>query len=291
MVVIQLQQPRLEVPNALLNYELYPLVPNPSNPFLICIHGGNGSLEDFRALGPVLGATNKVNAIIYDRRSYSRSALTGPQDYVTPGARLARDADDVLALIKHLCPTGKAYVLGNSLGSIVSLMVQERHPEAVIKLLAHEPVALSFLPDREEWRVKQQAIYDAYRAQGILAGLMLFGAMVRVDHDTSFKFNPPGDEVLADPYFVGNVLEMLEREMMMYPFQEFDVDKMKQRAQEGKLVLLCGRGTHPTTPQFLPNFEIAKLCGIEVTMIDGGHVAFRAAPERFTEELLALLDL
>ena len=35
----------LKVHNAVLNYELYPNTPNPSKPWLILIHGGNGTLD------------------------------------------------------------------------------------------------------------------------------------------------------------------------------------------------------------------------------------------------------
>ena len=75
-------------------------------------------------------------------------ALEGQQDY---DERLRTDADDMARLTARK-EDGLAFVFGSGFGAIVALQVLIRHAASVRPLLAHEPTALSLLPDRTSGR-------------------------------------------------------------------------------------------------------------------------------------------
>ena len=130
----------LDVPGAQLFYE-----GSGSGPLLILIPGASGTGESFRPLIPHLISHYRV--VIYDRRGFSRSVLSGPQD---EARRLATDADDVRRLIEHVSDQ-PAIVFGSSSGAIVALEVLTRYPECVQTVVAHEPPAVTLLPDAARW--------------------------------------------------------------------------------------------------------------------------------------------
>ncbi|CAI6334347.1 unnamed protein product [Periconia digitata] len=283
--------PFLKVPNARLYYELFPNTPAPQLPLLVLIHGGNGNLDYFRPIAQILEKHFRV--CIYDRRGFSRSALTGPQDYSTGAARLATDADDTRALIEHLNkhtadkenaqPVQSATVLGNSSGAIVAIQVLVRHHDVVTALVAHEPPVTTLLPNREHWAARQQAVYELYRRQGHVAAMGEFYKIVHAEGDPGFV-----PDVSEDPYLAGNVMYWFEREMLGYVHSEFDFDALEK--VKGKLVLVNGKGTHVETPQYLCNVELGKRLGLDVNMFGGGHVAFNVDPELFAAEFRTALD-
>lgn len=135
--------PSLQVPGAILNYEAFG-----SGPLLLLIPGADGRGAGFHEAAKHLAAN--FTAVCLTRRGFSKSILKGTQDFAD---RLSTDADDTCALIKHLSPvTGNAKVYGNSSGAIVAQRLLERHPEAVERLVSHEPPSLSILP--EEMRLQ-----------------------------------------------------------------------------------------------------------------------------------------
>ncbi|PVH99193.1 alpha/beta-hydrolase [Periconia macrospinosa] len=283
--------PLLSVSHAQIYYELYPSSPAPHLPLLLLIHGGNGGLDVFRPVAAVLETHFRV--CIYDRRGFSRSPITGPQDYRSGEARLNTDADDARALIEHLNqhtsntddakPLPGAVVLGNSSGAIVALHVLTRHPDVVTTLVAHEPPVTTLLPDREAWAARQQVIYDIYRQHGHVAAMGEFRKMVHADSDPGFVTT--GTE--ENPYFVGNIIYWFEREVLPYVHSELKLDALEKA--KNKLVLVNGKETHVETPQYLCNVELGKRLGLEVKMFEGGHLAFKVDPEVFAKDLRVVL--
>src|SRR5215467_13670186 len=134
------QMNTLKVPGAHLSYEV-----SGSGPLLILIPGASGVGEVFRQVARDLSARYQV--VTYDRRGFSRSHLDGPQDY---DHRLSTDADDVRHLIEHLTDQ-PAIVFGNSSGALVALEVLIQSAEQVQTIVAHEPPAVSLLPDAAKW--------------------------------------------------------------------------------------------------------------------------------------------
>lgn len=129
----------LDVPGAKLYYEQVG-----SGPLLLCISGADGSVEIWKGLAQCL--KDHFTVVSYDRRGFSRSYLTGAQDY---SQRLETDADDAALLIKHISPNDPATVIGNSSGAIISLKLLVRHPDILRTLAPYEPPASRFLDDFE----------------------------------------------------------------------------------------------------------------------------------------------
>jgi pimeloyl-ACP methyl ester carboxylesterase len=102
-----------------------------TGPHLLLITGAGGNGSAFHPAAEFL--SKYYTTICYDRRNYSASTITGPQDYPN---RLVIDTSDAAALITHISPSGKALVLGNSSGAIVALHLLLNHPECVDLLIA-----------------------------------------------------------------------------------------------------------------------------------------------------------
>jgi pimeloyl-ACP methyl ester carboxylesterase len=112
--------PTLPLPGVDLHYET-----TGSGPLLLCITGAQGNGSAWEPLAKEL--SSKYTVVSYDRRGFSASTITGPQDY---SDRLATDADDAAALIVHLSQDAPATVIGNSSGAIVALNLLLKHPDS-----------------------------------------------------------------------------------------------------------------------------------------------------------------
>jgi acetyltransferase/esterase len=273
--------PLLNVPNADLYYETFPATPSPENSLLILVHGGNGTGDVFKGLATTL--QNRWNVCAYDRRGFTRSLLTGPQNYIGD-ARLDTDADDVRALKEHLCPERPAAVLGTSSGAVVALHVLERHPAAVSAVVAHETPAFMHLPNREQWLEKQRAIYKLYREQGHVAAMSKFAELTYAKADRSW---PDGTDLAPNPYAMGNLMYWFEREFNGFVGHEFNLEVLRNVKE--KLVLVNGRGTHTEAPQYLCNMGLSETLGVDLTMFEGGHMGYQSDPAQFAKELMNVL--
>lgn len=160
--------PYLELPTANIYYES-----QGTGPLLLCISGADGSVEIWRNLA--LNLAEKFTVVAYDRRGFSRSHLTGAQDYAR---RLQTDAEDAAALINHLSTSKSATVLGNSSGAVVALTLLAQHPEVCKKVIAYEPPNVGLLPDSEALEKGNEEVYATYRAGGPFPALEKFAVMI-----------------------------------------------------------------------------------------------------------------
>ena len=82
---------------------------------------------------------------------------------------------------------GPVDIFASSGGAVNALTLVARHPEQVRTLVAHEPPAVSLLPDRKEARAAAVAIHETYMREG-------FGpAMAKFIAFTSLKGPVPAD--------------------------------------------------------------------------------------------------
>ena len=90
---------------------------------------------------------------------------------------LSTDADDAHSFIKHLSPD-PAIVFGSSSGAIVAQRLLERHLGSVEKLISHEPLCLTVLPDeiRAQGQGLFQHVYDTYCAHGPEEAINVFAS-------------------------------------------------------------------------------------------------------------------
>src|SRR5262245_13710754 len=109
----------------------------------------------------------------------SRSEIDAPGESL----RLATHSDDAHRLLAALTEKS-AFVFGSSIGALIGLDLVARHPEQVGVLVAHEPPAFELLPDEQRNRAVQQqeAAEQAFRSEGIEAGLNRFVQLAAVDY-------------------------------------------------------------------------------------------------------------
>ncbi|GAB5585277.1 hypothetical protein Unana1_00177 [Umbelopsis nana] len=131
----QAEQHTLDVSGARLYYET-----EGSGPVLVMVPGANGDNNVFKPVRAFL--KHNFTVVTYDRRGFSQSELTGPQDY---DRRLETDADDVQSLISHLTKE-PAVVFGSSSGAIVALKVLSRYPSSVRAVSVYDLKAESGIP-------------------------------------------------------------------------------------------------------------------------------------------------
>ena len=267
----------LEVPGASLYYETVG-----DGPLLLCISGGNGSAEAWRVLAAELKQHFTVAG--YDRRGFSRSYLSGAQDY---DHRLETDVDDAHRLIQHLSKE-PATVISNSSGAIVALELVCRHPEVIRTLIPHEPPAMKLLPDYAELRTVQNEIYNTYRKSGVPPAMAKFADMIKAGQgERQGLMAGAGFDPRTRPFVAANVMYWFEREFLTYPFREIDVDSLQKR--KSLLLLANGVSSNHEALQYRANVELGRKLGLDVTDLPGFHKGFSSHPQEFAQELLTAL--
>lgn len=261
----------VEVPGARLYHEI-----RGDGPPLVLITGAAGSVEPYRMLAAQLAP--QFTVVAYDRRGFSRSVLTGDQDY---GRRLETDADDVAALIRHL-GRGPAAVFGNSSGGTVALEVLVRHAPLVSRVVAHEPPVMRELREAEAWAALFASLYATYRESGPVAAMERFRERSFPESDREVMARVPVNEFSAP-----NAVYWFEHELRQYPMTVFDHRCLRREAE--RLVLAVGRDScgYPCREATL---ALGLRLACPVQEFPGGHVGFVAGAPQFAHHLSAALE-
>ncbi|EKF21004.1 alpha/beta fold hydrolase [Nitratireductor pacificus] len=264
--------PFLHVPEATIYYEVHG-----EGPPLVLVPGGRGTAEVFRALLPHL--TARYTVVLMDRRGFLRSKLLGPQD----GDKLASDIDDIHRLIEAL-EIGPATVFGSSSGAVVTLGLMAAHPESVQTMIAHEPAAVSLLPDDGHWVDFFARMYAVYRESGMPAAYELFRehGFAEVDKQAmKASVNLDDEETRA------NSTHWFENELRQYTAVQLDTAAIAEHSQ--KFVAAGGEASAG-----FPTYEVARLLadktGTPVLQFPGGHIGYATHPAEFAQVLLRFLD-
>ena len=126
-----------------------------SNPILIYIHGGPGSVEMPMAWSFQHPWEDFFTVVQWDQRGAGRSFPLNDPAVIAPTLRLERYRDDAIALIEQLrarLGQQKVFILGHSFGSAVGLAVAQARPD-----LLHAYIGMGQLIDfRENERVGMQ---------------------------------------------------------------------------------------------------------------------------------------
>ncbi|MFE4863141.1 alpha/beta fold hydrolase [Streptomyces sp. NPDC056670] len=151
----------LKVPGATLRYEV-----RGTGPVLLLIAGGGGDAGIFEPVAEALA--DRFTVVTYDPRGHSRSPLDGPD----VDQCVATQADDAYRLLGRVAPDGSpAYVFGTSSGAIVAVELLTRHPERLARVVAHEPVLVSLLPDAAEQHAFFGQIVATFHRAGVGAAM------------------------------------------------------------------------------------------------------------------------
>jgi acetyltransferase/esterase len=259
----------LEVPDAELCYET-----RGRGPLLVMIPGAFGAGAAFAAVAEPLAAHHTV--LTYDRRGFSRSRLTGPQE---GEHRLETDADDARRLIEHV-GGGPAIVFGASSGGIVALALLARHPSVVRTLVPFEPPAMRLVPDGERWVEFFFTVYDVYRHSGMEPALALFRerTFASIDRQVMSHARDPrrAEELRA------NATYWFEHELRQYPAVALDLAALTVSAE--RILPAVGRES-AGYPCSAATKELGKRLGREVIELPGGHVGFLEQPAAFAHTL------
>jgi pimeloyl-ACP methyl ester carboxylesterase len=261
--------PILQVGGADLHYDTFG-----TGPPLLLITGAGGNGSAFHQAAQFL--SKHYTTICYDRRNYSSSNITGPQDYSN---RLA-------TLIAHTSPSGKALVLGNSSGAIVALHLLLDHPGCVDLLIAHEPPAFDALPP--DFRTKGEAlinhIYTQYRTLGAIAAMEEFTSSLDTGDEGELM-----RQVMHPAHSHegrANALFWFEFELRQYPCADLDIDGLVKLKE--KLIPAAGTDSGMGVG-VAPIAAIAGAVGKEILRLPGGHIGFVTQPEAWSRALVEAL--
>ena len=79
-----------------------------------------------------------------------------------------------------------------------------------------------------------------------------------------------------------------EREFMVYPFQDFDVEK-ELRPLKDKLILINGEESPVEPYQVRANLILAEKLGMEVVLFPGEHVGHGTHAQPFAKKFLEVM--
>ena len=263
----------LEVPGARLHYDQVG-----TGPLLVFVTGAGGDGDLFKQAASHLAGDFTV--VTYDRRGFARSELVGEQDYTR---RIHTDGDDIAALIDH-AGIGPAVVFGSSSGGVVALNFMTDHPAAFTRLVAHEPAAISALPNASEAQAGIDKTYAAYQTHGMQAALGGFVQAMMTKSDQEFL---AAGAVYGDPaQRARNMAYWFEHELRQYPRVQFDWEAI--RADAARLMVVVGDESEGLPPHRMA-MVVAQRAGVAVHEVPGGHLGYATQPEAFARALTGLL--
>ncbi|KAI9253689.1 Alpha/Beta hydrolase protein [Helicostylum pulchrum] len=257
----------LQAYNANLCYEV-----DGTGPFIVIVAGGNGGAKLFKRFRDLL--VKHFTVVLYDRRGFFRSKLTGPQDY---SKRLDTDVDDLYKIMSNI--TKEKFILfGISSSGAILMDYLNKYPETLLKCFVHEPILyMEGLEGREEIRNYHLDIYNLYQNEGRNAAMRMFGSLGfnEVDSNILVERQKNDKENNWDYWF--------KHEWMQYPFAETDWNAAK--SHQDKIVMLYGLNS---VGLFTcePGKAIAQHLGNEYVPFSGGHIGFYTNSQKFSAEFL-----
>ncbi|GAA3520575.1 alpha/beta fold hydrolase [Actinocatenispora rupis] len=252
-------------------------------PSLLLITGGNGDSEAYGAL--VAELADRYRVITYDPRGYSRSPLAGPpveQDVPT-------NADDAAAVLTALAET-PALVFGSSSGAQIALDLTARYPELVRIVVAHEPPAVTLLPDHATHHAAFHRVRDEYAERGVEPAWALFGEVTGLREGDD---EPLPDPATLPPHLAGMVTRTLANRPFflaygMLPAVAFRPDLDVLATVRTEIVPAGGVESGDQLPA-RPVRVLADRLGTEVVGFPGGHAGYAERPTEFALRLTDIL--
>jgi pimeloyl-ACP methyl ester carboxylesterase len=223
----------LDVPGARLTYEVR-RNDSSTEPVLLLIGSPMGA-AGFATLSKHF--TDRT-VVTYDPRGSERSVRTDGANQSTP----VEHADDLHRLISAL-DAGPVDIFASSGGAVNALVLVAKHPEQVRTLVAHEPPAVTALPDRDAALAATRAVHQTYMRRGFGAGMAHFIALVTHKGEIPADFV---DRPAPDPAMFGLPTEddgsrdepLLGQNIITGTHYELDFEGL--RAASTRMVLAAG---------------------------------------------------
>ncbi len=263
----------LDVPGARLRYRR-----RGNGPLLLLVAGGDGDAAASDDLAAHLADSYTV--LTYDRRGLSGSTVHDPARSPT----VTTHADDVHRLLAAQT-TEPAYVLGSSIGAMISLELVSRHPEQVGLLVAHEPPATQLLPEPERTRARQdqRKAEDVFQAEGALPAFLTFAGFAGIDpadREPDVALMPPGPERLPNmEYFLTHDAPAVRRHRL-------DLAALKEAST--RIVPAVGQASAHIWAHHCARLLAAEL-GTPYVEFPGGHSGCVFRPRAFAARLRDVL--
>lgn len=267
----------LEVPGARLRYEV-----RGSGPVLLLIHGGIG---DAGVFAPVAGLlADDYTVVTYDRRGNSRSPLVGAG--VGAPVVIEQESDDARRLLAAV-GGGPAYVLGSSSGAVIGLDLLAGQPDAVTRLVAHEPPVLSLLPDGRQLIDLIEETKRLRETDGDEAAMARFGASLGGTEEPGAEFEPGLDvDPEVEGRMMGNVRRFFTAEASAVIRYRPDLAALSDLA--ARLLLVVGEESGDQYPARAGR-AVAAAVGAPLVEFPSQHWGYTLRPRRFADALRAVL--
>ncbi len=248
-------------------------------PVLLVAQSGEGDAG--RSVDLVGRLVDRFTVVTYDRRGLSRSRPDDPAAPVT----VRQHADDAAAVLRQV--TGEpAVMLGLSLGAAIGLHLLAAHPGTVGTLIAHEPIALRFLPPAEEAdaRARLESVRAVHRRDGWRAAAARVAAVLGIDPRgqetepgiTAFPFT--AQRAANFEYFLTNDLAAV----LADPLTLADVPG------GARILPAVGRTSPPDGFDFLAAQALAAHLGVPAHRFPGGHNGNLTHPGAFADAVRRL---
>ena len=242
-------------------------------PSLILIRGGPSNADSLSALAAQLERDHTV--ISYDRRGYSRSRLDARDAPVS----IEEHAGDVGRILGDL-GTGPAMVFGTSIGAVIALGLATSSPEAVARLVVHEPPLGQLLTGADRAAFDDDGDEDEDPGQTLNA---LAGAIgVQRGQAGGRPGAGGGDKARA-----GDIELFVRRDMPAVGRYHLDLDQLAPL--KGRIAVAGGRDSRGFYPYRCAE-RLAEVLGVPLTELPGHHAGMIQHPAEFAAALEEVLD-
>lgn len=279
----------LDVPGATLTYDVRgPLPTADGAPVLLMI----GQPMDASGFGTLASYFTDRTVVTYDPRGLGRSTRSDGSAVNRP----EQQAEDLHLLIAAL-GAGPVELFGSSGGAITALALVTAHPDDVTQVVAHEPPAITALPDADAAEAVWRRVRDTYDAKGWGWGMASFIAMtswqgeftpdVLAEAPDPAMFGMPGEDdgTRVDPLLSGVSDPVVEHRL--------DVDVL--RGTPVRVVLAAGIESKDTMT-WRTTESLAGRLGQELAVFPSNHGGFLGdefgmpgQPEAFAARLREVL--
>jgi hypothetical protein len=166
-----------------------------------------------------------------------------------------------------------------------------RHPGLVRTLVAHETFLMELLPDADRWRSEFDGIAEIYGADGVMAAMGKFGAIVEEGgprYSEEMKQTPPSPEAQEMMgRMAGNFDLFIAHELELNGSYVPDVDALQSSST--RIVSAAGENSGEQAAR-RSALALAERLGVPKTYLPGAHGGWGSDPQEFADRVHGVLQ-